>query len=160
MQYFIGLLVISLYAFGLPMGLIALNWREGDPSSDFSLLPDTFWESYLVMVGFSPVSTWVIQAGPFLWANEIFYMATSFSIMIVMLNLLIAIISETFMQVYEKKETHARKMQLRFVSVMDKWMIPRSIRKATSQHRYLYIIKPAFGIQEESDIVHQSIVGL
>ena len=69
--------------------------------------------------------------------------------MIIILNLLIALIGETFIEVYAKKDTHARKMQLKFVSVIDKWMIPASIRKsALNKHRYLYIIEPAHEINE------------
>ena len=139
MKYFIGMLMISLFAFGVPMLLISFNWE--DEGRDSHMFIKSAWRAYLIMLGEFPTSDWQEKNGPFLWANKLFFFAATLFVMITMLNMLIAILSDVFGKVYEKKDTHAREMKLKFVSEIDKWMLPKTYHHYASS-TYLFIIQP------------------
>ena len=105
------------------------------------------------MAGEFPIEDWEEEAPPYLWAREIFFFGATMFVMITMLNLLIAILGETFIRVYMKQTTLARKMRLRFLSAIDKFMIPKNLRSKDSPMTYLFVVTLTNEIQEDDDEV-------
>ena len=55
------------------------------------------------MLGEFPISAWEEENGPFLWVNKIYFFLATLIVVINLLNMLIAIVSDVFVKVYEKK---------------------------------------------------------
>ena len=55
MKIFVGMLIISLFAFGTPMLMISHNWEDDSPS-DTRLVSKAFWRAWLIMLGEFPVA--------------------------------------------------------------------------------------------------------
>ena len=107
MKYFMGMLVISLFAFGVPMLLLSFNGETGHGEDD-DLLFAAFLRMYLTMLGEFSIGNWEEDDSDFLRGNQIIFIAATFFVVINMLNMLIAILSDVFAKVYERKDTFSR----------------------------------------------------
>ena len=107
MKYFMGMLVISLFAFGVPMHVLSFNGTTGHGEDD-ALIFTAIFKMYLLMLGEFSIGDWEEVDGAYLWENKIFFIAATLFVMITMLNMLIAILSDVFAKVYERKDTYSR----------------------------------------------------
>ena len=122
---FAGLIIIILLCFGYPMRIIEFNymgWIDDDFRSNSNFLqkiPSVFVEQYFLMVGELPLEAWGNLDGwdenetkNYVFANKCLLVFTTFVLQVTMLNMLIAIMSDTYSQVVSKKEVNSIKTKL------------------------------------------------
>lgn len=84
-----------------------------------------FFKQYLISLGEFPLGDWEDEDAPWLWVNEIFFVLATFLINITILNVLIAIMMETFTKVYANKVINTNKMKLAFISATEESLLPK-----------------------------------
>lgn len=66
------------------------------------------------------MDAWEASSGNWLWTSKIFFFLGTLFINIVILNMLIAILNDTFIKVYSRLPVNANKTKLRLVSEIEK----------------------------------------
>ena len=79
---------------------------------------------------------------------QILFVFCTFMSMIVFLNMLVAIMGDTFDTVYEKKQLHGMKTKLNFVSEIEKDYFKKD---ESDQYDFLYVIKPYHHARDASE---------
>lgn len=77
----------------------------------------------------------------------IYFVCATFFTQITMLNMLIAIMGETFSNVFAKQEINSMKTKIGFISEIERSFIETTGRQKENETSFIYVIKPAFGQQ-------------
>ena len=115
---FLILLVVALFAFGLPMSMLNLNREDGnaliEPAFNFWLL-DALYNQYLLTLGeFVNIEKMDGQSNDMVVLG--FFNAATFFTQITMLNMLIAVMGDSFAQATENRAKFAIKTKLDILS--------------------------------------------
>ena len=149
MKAFLIILIVACLAFG--DSCLAISRANSSDNSFVSSLPDAFVYTYRMILGdfdtddFGAISLWLVYL--------LFLLCTLFN-MIIMLNLLIAIISETFANVNANSEPNSYKEMASLISE-NGYMIPEDVRRSyAKQNNYLYVCTPleTKGVTESNPI--------
>ena len=98
------LFLTGLLAFGFPMMFINMNWDLANETNIFSaLLNAGFFNNYLITLGEFDLYDWKDENIAELYIMTALFIAASFFSQILLLNMLIALMGDTFVKVLEKK---------------------------------------------------------
>mmetsp|Transcript_27105 Transcript_27105/g.31818 ORF Transcript_27105/g.31818 Transcript_27105/m.31818 type:complete len:109 (+) Transcript_27105:1160-1486(+) len=104
-------------------------------------------DQYLLAIGEYAVDDFSDR--PLTWLCFILFILATFFIQVTMLNMLIAIMADTFSNVYQKKEVRATKTKLEFVSDKPTNLTAESQRQ--EQQVFLFVVTPAQAEEVPSD---------
>ena len=144
------IIVIILVYIGLAMYMLELNAEKGDDSAIIQpifeqFLVDSIINQYLLMLGEFHMDGFKFHANAALL--YIFFISTTFISQITFLNMLIAIMGDTFDRVIDQRPTYSLKNKLMLMAAM-KSMI-RSRRLEDESKVFIYVIQPANRNEDE-----------
>ena len=140
------IIVIILVYIGLAMYMLELNAEKGDDSAIIQpifeqFLVDSIINQYLLMLGEFHMDGFKFHANAALL--YIFFISTTFISQITFLNMLIAIMSDTFEKVIEQKPTFSLKNKLMSLAAMES--VIRTNEEAEDSKVFLYVVMPDSG---------------
>ena len=118
------------------------------------MISDAFWGQYLIALGEFPLDDW--EGKPFEWVMKFFMVLTTFFTMITILNMLVAIMSETFNDVFGAKKVNSTRTKLEFIANMEKSFIPE-FKSSNMSQSYLMVIRPAYKAEEKEDPIEKKL---
>ena len=144
------IIVIILVYIGLAMYMLELNAEKSDDSAIIQpifeqFLIDSIINQYLLMLGEFHMDGFKFHANAALL--YIFFISTTFISQITFLNMLIAIMGDTFDRVIDQRPTYSLKNKLMLMAAM-KSMI-RSRRLEDESKVFIYVIQPANRNEDE-----------
>ena len=143
------LLVVSLLIFGTPMGFLSLNSSDAEDqvvSSVFdSWLLDILFNQYLLALGEFNMDGF--DESPQKVICYLFFMSATFITQITMLNMLIAIMGDTFGRIIEAKEVNAMKTKIELME--DLSMVINSKSKKEEDRVFLFVVQPEVNADDE-----------
>ena len=114
-KYFVLLLIIALLMFGVPVLMLDMNSAEGseliDDNFHFWLL-DLMFNQYMLALGEFGMDNF--QDHPQQLLIYCFFFAATFISQLTMLNMLIAIMGDSFNRVFENRQINSVKMKIEF----------------------------------------------
>jgi len=128
--YFMLIFLVTIYLFGIPIALISLNWFDeeeagaegGEAGSEglFRVNPyNILYLQYLIALGEFPLDDWGEGDKPFLIVVEIIFLGTTFLQTITMLNVLVAIMMESFNRINNASQINNNKMKINTISQLE-----------------------------------------
>ena len=146
---FMFLFFIALLAVGFPMLFINMNWGLTDERNIVTaLITDAFFGNYKIALGEFPLDDWNgDDTFGLAMMGVLFVLATFFS-QITLLNMLIAIMGDTFGTVYAKKQSNSMRMKVQFISEFEKTIINTYM---SEKMHYMFIIKPIAAASDEDN---------
>jgi len=83
----------------------------------------------------------------------VYFVFATFFTTLTMLNMLIAIMSDTFGKVYAKQDINAMKTKIGFISEIEKSFIVSTGKQGENEKNFIYVIRPAFvDLSQEGDL--------
>ena len=135
-------MIIAFLTFGIPTMILTLNWNLEEEGSDklFRVFEQIIFQQYLIGLGEFPLDDW---NGPWLWCVLMYFVFSTFLVQITMLNMLIAIMQETFSRVYQKQEVSAAKAKLNFVGELSDQIFTKALNKRKEKSEsFIFVVKP------------------
>ena len=149
-KYFMVLLLIALLMFGIPIMMLDMNSEE-----DYEMIDDS-WHNWLLNLLFNQ---YLLALGEFGMDNfgvhpqavlvYCFFFAATFISQLTMLNMLIAIMADSFDKVFENRAINGIKMKIEFAGDYSNNM--GSSRKNAVAEYMLFYGRPAEGDDDEGD---------
>lgn len=140
---FMILLVTSLMMFGVPVAMLNLNRAEGD--NDIVSTIFGFWifdllaNQYFLSLG--EFNTDNFEAGPQSILCYIFFFAATFIVQLTMLNMLIAIMGDSYGRVMENAEINSTKTKLELMNDISS-LIKKKDDAVPERDVFLYVVTP------------------
>jgi len=138
--YFMIIFLVTIFLFGVPTALIALNWGSegeedgaegGEAGSEglFKISPYTIlYQQYLIALGEFPLDDWE-DGLPLVWVIKVIFLVTTFLQTITMLNVLIAIMMESFNRINNNAMVNNNKMKINTISELEHQMLPDEFKR-------------------------------
>ena len=148
-QAFLVLIVASLTWFGLPMVMLNLNRDENHKILDGTFghwIPDMLLNQYFLALGEFNYANFANQPQAIV-CYALFLLATFFS-QITMLNMLIAIMGDSFERVTENREVNSTKIKLNFMKDMAGTVGQRS--SSEEKDIFMFVARP-----EETEMLNE-----
>ena len=118
---FISILLIAAIGFAIPIHLISLGWKSNQTTlNPGELIKVYLYETYLLSLGEFPIGDWEKSGGDWVWVNQAFFVGSTFIINITMMNMLIAIVNDTFCIMYAARKTKSMKVKYHFISDLER----------------------------------------
>ena len=146
---FMFLFFIALLAVGFPMLFINMNWGLTDETNIVTaLITDAFFGNYKIALGEFPLDDWNDDDTFGLAMMGVLFVLATFFSQITLLNMLIAIMGDTFGTVYAKKQSNSMRMKVQFISEFEKTIINTYM---SEKMHYMFIIKPIAAASDEDN---------
>ena len=146
---FMILLIISLFIFGFPMGFLTLNsiGAENEVVTGVfgSWLPDLLFNQYLLALGEFNMDGF--ETSPQTFVCYLFFIGATFITQITMLNMLIAIMGDTFGRIIEAKEVNAMKTKIELMK--DLSLVINEEKTEKEQKVFLFVVQPEINVEDE-----------
>ena len=140
---FLQLIILAMVSFGVPLMILQLNSPEGSDliESEFNSSPvNMFLSQYILLLG-----NWEVEAyadNPNTALCYIFFFLATLSLQIMLMNMLIAIMTDSYEKVIENKSINGIMTKLELMSDI----VDKSANEATSQsgneHQCLVLVTP------------------
>ena len=109
-----------------------------------SSISDIFYKEYMLSLGeFAAVEEFEGDTA-WIWLNKYLFIFTTFLINITILNVLIAIMMETFTRINQNKMIFSNKMKMQFISESEYSLLPIRFKYEKDSSFKLFIALPAF----------------
>jgi len=146
--------LISIFLFGIPTALISLNWEFEDEEAGsqgvYKINPFTIlYNQYLIVLGEFPVDDWE-DSMPYVNVIKFIFFLTTFLQTITMLNMLVAIMMETFNRINNNAMINNFKMKFNTISKLEVQLLPQEFRKNDVPFK-LVVIQAVKGSEFETD---------
>ena len=150
-RYFLLLLLTTLIMLGVPLVILNSSSQEEkelyDGVFDFWVF-DLMYNQYLLSLGEFGLDNFGDH--PQASLVFVFFILATFFSQLTMMNMLIAIMGDSFAKVIENKEVNATKMKLSFLSDMSA-VLPMEGSKHQKDCTNLFVAQPTHGDDEEGD---------
>ena len=117
-RYFMIIFLIALMMFGMPMYILQLNRDETNPVVDETFggiwILNAFYNQYMLSLGEFNLDSF--ENGPQTYMCYFFFIMATFLTQITFLNMLIALMGDTFAKVMEQKEQYGLQTKLLIMS--------------------------------------------
>ena len=90
---------------------------------------------------------------PWVWLNKIIFVGATFIINITILNVLIAIMMETFNKINANQKIFSNKMKIRFICESEDSLLPKRLKFKKDSSFKLFIAEPQYEMEFENDKV-------
>ena len=132
-MHFLIIFLITILLFATPTALISLNWEFEDEEAGsqgvFDVNPFAIlYNQYLTVLGEFPVDDWE-DGMPFVKVIKFFFFLTTFLQTIIMLNMLIAIMMETFTRINSNAIINNSKLKIETISKLEFELLPQEFKK-------------------------------
>lgn len=153
MRAFLILLLIAILMFGVPLIMLNMNRSEEDENL---IIGDSFgyWgldmivSQYLLALGQFDLENFADQPESYLC--YIFFLLATFITQVVMLNMLIAIMGDTFERVIENRDVNAIKTKLQLIGDLVATLEQKSSEEEMKK-RFMFVVKPDDDIVDDND---------
>ena len=139
---FMILLIFSLFIFGTPMGFLTLNSIGAENEVVTSVfggwLPDLIFNQYLLALGEFNMDGFDLS--PQKIVCYLFFIGATFITQITMLNMLIALMGDTFSRMTDNKKFNAMKTKIELMEDLSLVLDEKS--KTEEQDSFLFVVQP------------------
>ena len=161
---FLLLLLVTLMMFGVPLALLALDNLSSDEESAADIkrwLPNLIFTQYMLALGEfnSEFDEMTVQK----WLCYVFFLLATFISLIMMLNMLIAIMGDTFERTIENRQLNNTRTKIELMgeqtnNIIDFSCFGKKEKKGDDKEKsYLFVITPDEADIDENDSWEGSI---